>query len=179
MPLIRQHAAVGDVIVGMAGSGCQGLGRIHPKLIFWMEVDQTPTFDEYWSDPRFSAKRPVIGGPKMYEVGDRTYRHEPGQTTWSQDESMHFRMDVPNSAAHLARDTSVDRLLLGRRFTYWGGQGPVVPPHLVGLFPATRNHKCPEPGQALDDLHALIGFRTPRGLVGDPADWENPKYFRT
>lgn len=178
MPFIRQHADVGDVIVGMAGSGPQGLGRIYSRLIFWMQLDETLTFDEYWSDPRFRAKRPIIEGQKMYAVGDRTYRHESGQTTSSQEESMHFRSDVPNSAAHLIKDTSVDRLLVGRRFSYWGGNGPVVPTHLIGLFPETRNHKCPKPGQELNELHALMGLQTSQGLIGDPADWENRKYFQ-
>lgn len=177
MPLVRKHAKRGDVIVGIAGSGQRGLGRIHRRLIYWMQVEETPTFDEYWADPRFRLKRPAIGGPKMYEVGDRTYRHEADQANWSQEESMHYRKDVPRSAAHMVKDTSVDRVLVASRYTYWGGHGPEVPLHLMELFPSRRGQKCPPPGLELDELHALIDLQGPSGLKGDPADWGNKKYF--
>lgn len=179
MPQVREHASLGDIIVGIAGSGPRGLGRIHPQLIYWMLVEDALTFDQYWRDPRFARKRPQIGGPKMYAVGDRTYRHEPGDADWSYESSMHY---VPGAAqpggGHVAKDTKVDRLLVGRTFTYWGGTGPVVPPHLLDLFPNPRGQKCPPPGPALDELHELMGLHAPQGLVGEPADWVSARYFR-
>lgn len=179
MTQIRKYAAEGDIIIGMAGSDKkQGLGRIHPQLIFWMRVDQTMTFDDYWNDLRFVNKRPEIPGPKIRMVGDRTYRHESGQVGWQFDISMHF---VPGAkqrnGGHVTKDTSVDRVLVGERFTYWGDSGPPVPPHLIGLFPI-RNQKCPPDGPLLAELHQLSDVTHPRGVCGDPADWANPRYFR-
>lgn len=179
MPQIRANASVGDVIVGIAGSGTRGLGKIHPQLIYWMRVDETLKFDEYWRDLRFTRKLPRIDGPKMLAAGDRTYRHEPGQTEWSFEPSMHYVPGAPQGeGGHVVKDTKVDRLLVSRTFTYWGGSGPVVPYHLIALFPNPRGQKCPVPGPLLDELHDLMGLQDPRGLVGEPADWSNRRYFR-
>lgn len=179
MPQIRKHASPGDVIVGVAGSGANGLGRIHPQLIYWMLVDEALTFDQYWYDPRFTRKRPRISGPKMHAVGDRTYRHEPGDANWSYEPSMHYVPDAPQGVGgHVAKDTKVDRLLVGQTFTYWGGTGPVVPAHLLHLFPNPRGQKCPPPGPALDELHNLMSLHVPQWLAGEPADWNTSRYFR-
>lgn len=178
MPAIRKHAKKGDIIIGIAGSGKRGLGRIHPQLIFWMRVDEDMTFDAYWADPRFVNKRPKIPGPRMRMVGDRTYRHEPDKDGWQFDTSMHY---VPGAkqanGGHVARDTKVNRLLVGSKFTYWGGSGPAVPAHLMKLFPSRRGQKCPAEGPLLAELHDFIDLRHPKGMKGEPADWDNPRYF--
>lgn len=175
---IRKCAKLGDIVIGMAGAGQRGLGRYHPQLIFWMCVDAAMTFDQYWDDPRFARKRPQIPGPKMRMVGDRTYRHEPNDADWSFEKSMHF---VPDSAqlngGHVVTDTKVDRVLLSQHYTYWGKSGPAVPDHLLDLFPRLRFHKCPRDQALLDGLHEFIGLDQPLGVVGDPADWDNPRYF--
>ena len=178
MPKIRKHAQQDDLIVGLAGSNSRGLGRYHPRVIYWMRVEETPDFDGYWNDPRFRAKRPQADGPKMRVVGDRTYRHEEGVEGWRFDTSMHFVPGAPQpTGGHVVTDTSVDRLLLGQDYTYWGGGGPVVPGHLLGQFPSGRGYKIPPPGKALDELHDLLDVEHPKRLAGNPADWDNPRYF--
>lgn len=178
-PNVRKHAAKDDIIIGMAGSAKRGLGRIHPQLIFWMRVDEAMTFDDYWGDERFADKRPQIPGPKMRMVGDRTYRHEPGSDDWHFEVSMHH---IPGALGangeHVGIDTAVNRLLVGREFTYWGKSGPSVPADLMSLFPNPRGERCPPEGPLLTQLHQLIDLANPRGVVGDPADWDNPRYFR-
>jgi hypothetical protein len=179
MPQIRKSAELGDIIIGLAGSGKRGLGRIHPQIIYWMRVEEAPTFDEYWADLRFIHKRPQIPGPKIRMVGDRTYRHEAGDLAWRFDRSMHYMPPAKQAnGGHVAKDTKVDRLLIGKDFTYWGGIGPKIPAHLLGLFPNPRGQKCPPDGPLLAELHDLIGVQAPKGLVGDPADWETQKYFK-
>ena len=178
MPQIRQHARIDDVIIGMAGSGKRGLKRIHPQVIYWMRVSETMCFDEYWKDPRFKAKRPQIPGPKLRMVGDRTYRRGAEAGVWLFDLSMHYLPPAPQrDGGHVVRDTKVDRLLVGRDFTYWGKVGPEVPEHLLGLFPSRRGQKCPEAGPLLVELHELVDLDHPQGVVGDPTDWDNPRYF--
>jgi hypothetical protein len=179
MPQIRKHASQNDVIVGMAGSGKQGLGRYHPRVIYWMRVDETLTFDQYWQDARFVNKKPQIPGPKMRMVGDRTYRHEPGSDDWKFEISMHH---VPGATqgkgGHVHLDTKIDRILIGKSFTYWGKSGPEVPAHLMSMFPNPRGQKCPQDGPLLAELHGLIDINNPRSVVGDPADWDKRNYFR-
>jgi hypothetical protein len=178
MSEIRKHASVHDIIVGMAGSGKQGLGRYYPRLIYWMRVEEALSFDEYWHDPRFVNKKPQIPGPKIKMVGDRTYRHEPPQTDWSFETSMHYIAAAGQSEdGHVFRDTKVDRILISRCFTYWGNSGPELPAHLVSLFPNPRGQKCRHDSQRLFELHQFIGVDKPQSVVGDPADWDNPRYF--
>lgn len=137
------------------------------------------TFDEYWADPRFVNKRPQIPGPKIRMVGDRTYRHEAGRDGWQFDTSMHY---IPGAkqknGGHVAKDTKVDRILVGREFTYWGTLGPAVPAHLMELFPNPRGQKCPTEGPLLSQLHQLIDISNPKAVIGDPADWDNSRYFK-
>lgn len=178
MPSIRQSAKEGDIIIGMAGKS-GGLKNIYPRLIFWMRVAEAKSFDDYWADPRFENKRPQIPGPKKRAVGDRTYRHEAGQEGWVFDRSMHFSPGAGQvDGGHVATDTRVDRLLIGKDFTYWGAGGPVVPDHLIKLF-TNRNQMCHEGGPLLAELHEIIDLENPKGPVGDPANWNNPKYFKS
>jgi len=175
---IRESAELNDVIIGIAGSNQRGLGRYHPQLIYWMRVDLDLTFDQYWSDPRFVQKRPQIPGPKMRMVGDSTYRHEPDCIDWSFGMSMHYVAGAAQTdGGHVVRDTKADRVLLSQYYTYWGKSGPAVPAHLLPLFPR-RNQKCNHDAALLAELHDFIRLDQPLGLVGDPADWDNQKYFK-
>lgn len=176
---IREHARLNDIVIGMAGSDRRGLGRYHPQIIYWMRVDLTLSFDQYWNDPRFVRKRPQIPGPKMSMVGDRTYRHEDDSSDWSFDTSMHYVASAPQTdGGHVVRDTKVDRVLLSQHYTYWGKSGPVVPDHLLPLFPVRRGQRCSRDAALLAQLHDLIGLNRPLGLEGEPADWDNPRYFK-
>lgn len=178
-PDIRKHAKLNDLIVGVAGSGERGLGRYHPQLIYWMRVDAEMTFDQYWNDPRFTRKRPQIPGPKVRMVGDRTYRHEDGCADWSFDTSMHYIASAPQkNGGHVVSDTKVDRVLLSQNYTYWGKSGPAIPSHLLPLFPPRRGHKRNHDLALLAELHAILALGKPLGLAGDPADWDNSRYFK-
>ena len=176
MPQIRRYGKVGDIIVGMAGAG--GLKRIHPQLIYWMRVNEAIGFDEYWADPRFEAKRPDMNGPKLRKVGDRTYRRDPASGEWRFEQSMHYLPSAKQkNGGHVTRNTKVDRLLLSHEFTYWGDRGPALPVHLMELFPNPRGQKCPKDGPLLVELHNFIELDKPCGVVGEPADWSNARYF--
>lgn len=181
MTRIRKIARIGDVIVGIAGSDKRkGLGRIHPQLIYWMIVEESLTFDEYWQDPRFVNKLPKIPGPKIREVGDRTYRQDQNTRQWKFEVSMHYIAGTPQpNGGHVTKDTKVNRILLGRRFTYWGKSGPKLPKHLISLFPQGIGHKRLSPDtEYIEEFHKFLGLGNPLEFVDDPADWDNPKYFR-
>lgn len=178
MPTIRARAKIGDLIVGMAGSGVRGLGRIHPQLIYWMKVSDDCRFNEYWDDARFSGKRPNIDGAKIYKVGDNTYRRTNDNSEWEFERSMHFIPSNPqHNGGHVVKDTSVDRVLIAEEFTYWGNSGPKVPEHLKSIFPPTRNYKLNHHPDLLAEFLEYLKLDSPLGVLGDPADWDNSKYF--
>src|SRR5512147_3021801 len=79
-PKIRAGASVGDWVVGITP---KAYGH---RLAYYMRVDETLTFGQYFRDPRFAAKKPhdVSGlsppgswGPSITEItGD------PGTVRW-------------------------------------------------------------------------------------------------
>ena len=80
-PDIRKVAAVGDYVLGT--------GAVKPKLrghlTYWMKVDEVVTFDQYWKDPRFRRKKPVMHGTTYLRYGDNIY-HRDGGDTYQQEE---------------------------------------------------------------------------------------------
>ena len=76
---IRMRAVVGDWIIG---TGSDARGKWHGNNISYaMRVTEVLTFDEYWRDGRFLAKRPNPDGDLKESCGDNIYRfdYETGQ----------------------------------------------------------------------------------------------------
>ena len=78
--------------------------------------------------------------------------------------------------AHIETDTSVDRILISKNFTYWGATGPQVPDDILGMFD-NRDFRKNHSEDDKRKLHDLIDSATARGVLGTPIDWENLKYF--
>ena len=140
-PEIRKRAQVDDWIVG-TGSAEHGQ---EGKLVFAMLVDEIITFDDYWQDPRFASKRPRMGLSHKIAHGDNIY-HRDNVGAWQQEDSRHSFQDGSPNPGHIRTDTGVDRILLGRRFVYFGVDGPQVPRHLRDDF-------------GFDFVHARRGYR--------------------
>lgn len=179
MSELRKRACEGDLLVGIAGKSPQGLGRISPQLIYWMKVSDTATFDEYWDNPAFDKKRPVLGAAKIYAAGDRIYRRDRDTGEWLPEPSLHHIPDSPQpNGGHLAKDTKVDRVLVAEEFTYWGNSGPKLPDYLRHMFfSSRRSYQVNHDPQDLAELYEIIGLDKPQGRVGEPTDWDNSKYF--
>ena len=56
MDRLRATAQAGDWVFGMGGSRLKATGR----CVYGMKVTETISFDEFWADPRFAAKRPGV-----------------------------------------------------------------------------------------------------------------------
>lgn len=90
-PNIRNSAAVGDWILGI-GSAAKG-SMMKGRLIYAMQVQEILTYDRYWSDPRFSYKRPIMNGSKRQTYGDNIYHTEANTGICIQENSHH---SLPN-----------------------------------------------------------------------------------
>lgn len=168
----RRVASTGDFIAGMAGK--IGLHSHYKRLIFWMQVSQDMSFTEYWNDPHFVSKRPVVGAYKQKAVGDNTYRKDNGN--WKYETSMHYIPSRPLTHGNVHTDTKTDRVLIGKNFTYWGNKAPLLSDEHFQMFPV-RNHKwehSDKEKQSFFDQYINIGAQ---GFIGDPIDWKNPKFF--
>src|SRR5258708_7574609 len=107
-PRIRNKAAIGDWVIGVGGSRLDATG----KCVFAMQVSETTTFGEYWSDPRFLDKKPVRNGSQRMLVGDNIYHRDPGTHGWMQADSHHSLADGGVNKDNLTRDTSSEGVLV-------------------------------------------------------------------
>ena len=175
-PRIRKVASLGDWVVG-TGSGAVSRQRAG-YLVYAMKVEETLTFDQYWADERFLLKRPNLRGSKKMAFGDNIYHRMGVGYDWKQLDSHHSLPDGRANKFNLNTDTSVNRVLVSRTFTYWGGQGPQVPAQFRNydgddIVCAARNHRCNFARQMVLDFLKWLEALAHEGYVGEPLDWDH------
>jgi hypothetical protein len=168
-PVIRRTALIGDWIIG---TGSKKGGR-SLKLVFAMRVTETLTYDEYWSDARFSEKKPNLRGSKKQAFGDNIYHRaaEPTRNAWIQEDSHHSFSDGSPNPGNIANDTQTNRVLISADFAYWGGEGPMIPPEFAELY-AGRGHRTNFTKDFRDEFVAWFRSMS-TGYLGDPLDWSH------
>ena len=149
MPSTRSVAEVGDYVVGLAGKRLrERLGKGGEwRIIYAMQVTEKMTFEEYWLDQRFRAKRPDESADDEKALGDND-----------------ISLNTPGK--HV--------LISGAgRFTYWGKKAPTVPPNLGFLVPPFIPYAIGHRRKfSKDEVEAFIKWfdGQPRGRLGDPTD---------
>jgi hypothetical protein len=143
MPGVRKRAQRNSWIAGFGGIAL-GSG----KLIYLMQVERTMTFDEYFNCDELKGRLDNI-----YFMNKGKYEQ------------------VPNSRCHPTHeewehDTSVDRILIARRFVYFGSSKVGVPNHLLDFIPRARTY-CYTDGKRVDAFSDWA-FAHGSGIVGKP-----------
>ena len=174
-PRIRKGAAIGDWIVG-TGSGAAARKR-GGFLVFAMKVEEAISFDEYWKDERFLLKRPNLRGSKKMAFGDNIYHRKGEGYDWKQSNSHHTLPDGRTNTFNLTTDTSVNRILISRTFTYWGGTGPAVAAQFRNfngddIVCAARNHRSNFAPDLVEAFLKWLGPLANEGYSGEPLDWD-------
>ena len=170
-PRIRRTAAVGDWVIG---TGSKGRGR-EGSLVYVMCVSQTMTFDEYWTDPRFLRKRPNLKGSVKQAYGDNIYFKDENDL-WQQQDSHHSRTGGIPNCRNVRHDTSVDRILVGDEYVYWGGEGPKISQKFrdydgKDICKAGPGHKCDFTTNLIKEFIQWVCSRDEHGCRGKPLDW--------
>jgi hypothetical protein len=111
----------------MGGSRLKATGR----CVFAMRVTDAISFDEYWSNPAHTEKKPVRNGSSKMMVGDNIYHNDPTTGTWLQRDSHHSNQDGSANEHNVKNDTKTDRVLLSRHFFYFGRLAPFVPEDIL------------------------------------------------
>lgn len=170
-PQIRKKACVGDWVIG---TGSNKRGR-RGYLVYAMQVNQIMTLEEYWQDLIYQAKRPKLYGSWKQAYGDNIYRRD-SQGEWRQLDSHH---SLPNGALNeknVRRDTQVNRMLVGKRFAYFGGSGPQIPTEFRDFdgvdICAVRGHKCNFSCELVSRFVEWFMSLNKQGFCGKPSDWE-------
>ena len=129
-PIIRKNNTVGDYVIGLTPKD-RGRGN---KLELLMKVTEVSTFDQYWNDPRFECKKPVMNGSLKMLYGDNIYHHD-AQGNWMQEDSHHTNEDGSINQYNLRRDTkTTDRVLISDDFYYLGRNCIALPPDLLNAI---------------------------------------------
>ncbi|MBX7499920.1 hypothetical protein K3181_00510 [Qipengyuania sp. YG27] len=137
-PQLRKHAEEGDLVVGR---GSVRAGRPN-NLVYWMLIENIIQFEDYDADPAYAAKIPDMSGSTMVRFGDNIYFRDPVTGQFIQRDSFHSNEDGVQSPTDIQTDTgTTTNVLLGRQFTYFGGEGPKIPDQLRAMFPR-RNRRC-------------------------------------
>jgi hypothetical protein len=127
-PAIRRTARRGDWVVGITPRD-QG-----NRIAYAMRVDESLNFEEYWSDLRLRAKRParVVGAPIVERCGDNCYERLGGGSFRQVRGLGHWDRDNDREHEGSKRtDLGGKRVLVGRRFCYYGTDAVPFPEHLT------------------------------------------------
>ncbi len=179
-PQIRAKAAIADWI---AGTGAKGKYDLAGHLVFAAKVGEVLTYDQYWSDPRFACKRPVLNGSLKQLYGDNIY-HRRG-SRWLQEDSHHSFEDGAPNPRNIERDTSSDRVLISRTFAYFGEAAPRIPRRFQPFAKTGESLCCTTQGHRIlsEDLAlAFIRWLEERGrwgLQGTPLEFARHKKVDT
>lgn len=173
-PAIRKSAKIGDWLVG-TGSWDRKVLR-GDRLVYAMQVSEAQSVDDYWVDPRFEKKRPKRNGSKKQSCGDNIYSRPDIDSHWHQMDSFHSHPDGTPNEEHISRDTGPNRVLIGERFFYFGGEGPVIPamfrdPERYDLCKKGRSRKILKDVDWIDEFVAWLEAQGQRGFRGKPLDW--------
>ncbi len=164
-PTVRRVAQVGDYIVGTASTTKFPPGQV----VYVMRVSEILSFDQFWNDPRFELKRPILNATRKRQYGDNIYCTN-SQGEFIQMDSHHSLAAGATNTFNLNKDTSVDRVLVSDCYTYWGGSGPVLPAELHYTL-ARRGHRSKFTD---DEVAAFVRWAEPllgQGFCGRPFSW--------
>lgn len=167
-PSIRSASVEGDYVLGLGAKKRHLRGRI----TYVMRVGKIITFDEYWADPRFEAKKPAMNGSRMLRYGDNIYHRNPKTGQWIQEDSFHSNPSGVLAQDNLDTDTGrTDSVLLADWFIYWGGDGPMIPPELFSKMAKTQGHKNIKDKACIEEIVAWAKTVGPASGIGEPAEW--------
>lgn len=152
-PRIRASASIGDWVVG---TGAKTKYKLTGYLIYAMKVAEVLDYDSYWTDPRFVCKRPVLNGSLKVMYGDNIY-HRSGRR-WVQEDSHHSLESGSPNPRNIARDTSVDRILIATKFVYCGCTAPAIPKGFRPFRATGEDICCPGQGHRVMSEQLAVAF---------------------
>jgi hypothetical protein len=165
-PKIRRGAGPGDWIIG-TGSKKMGL---KDHLIHIMEITDKIPFEEYWSDEKFSLKKPVYNGSLIRLHGDNIY-YPNGDGTFGQLRSLHSCEDGSVHSGHMDKDTKGKYVLLSSNFWYFGDKNFPVPSEYLDAVSNVRDTKLIEDQELASKFIKWITNTYEPGMHGFPINW--------
>jgi hypothetical protein len=163
---------IGDWIIG---AGSVALNNLY-TIIFAMQVEEKVLLKNYWSDPRFQDKKPIINGSLVQMYGDNFYHFDIHNNKWIQENSAHSKIKGRTNSDHLKRDVSGENALISKKFYYFGEKSIQIPDFFYTEMSKEklrklRNIKLLEENIG-DNLITWMNQNYEVGIHGDPVNWK-------
>lgn len=168
-PHIRKKAEVGDWIIG---TGSKEM-HMHNRLIYLMQVTEKLKMEDYWHDPRYQFKKPILNGSLVTIHGDNVYSKD-NTGAWVQAACQHSHANLSSNIEHLENDTSGEYVLISNFFYYFGNQNVKVPNEYLGICSTLRDYSSPKVLDAdlCGRFVAWIAKKYSVGIYGSPIHWQ-------
>lgn len=154
------------------GTGSAKLKRLH-QLVYVMQVDEIISFNDYWRDPRFQYKKPVVNGSLVQMYGDNFYHQDKGTKKWVQSDSAHSLQGGKPNKDHIKVDTGGKNVLISKTFYYFGDHSVPIPKKYLEVCSEGRSMKGPGiPLNVADQFIQWVKDGFEPGIHGDPINWK-------
>lgn len=167
----NSNLKIDDWVIGL---GSVSMGNLD-HIIYAMQVDEILTFDQYWEDPRFECKKPVLNGSLVQMYGDNVYHTDPKTNEVIQEKCAHSKEDNTVNEKHRDRDVRGKNVLLGRKFYYFGDQCPEIPDKFSYIKVSHRGIKFWDMYGQDKKILAFVEWLDStygQGIHGDPCNWK-------
>lgn len=161
----NKNLMIGDWIIGTASKKLEKINH----LIYAMQLEEKLTFDQYWNDPRFQHKKPIINGSLVQMYGDNFYHRDIHTNEWIQERSAHSTVDIKK---HIKKDTSADCILLSKNFYYLGNNAVLIPDDCINICKKGPGMKYKDLEDEGDLLVKWLQSNFKKGINGDPINWK-------
>lgn len=146
--------------------GTEPIGRGN-KLVYAMEVCEVLPFDEYFKDPRFQKKKPVINGTWRQRCGDNIYfRDKTG--TWQQYPSLYHR-----ARRKIEQDLKHPRVFIAKHFYYFGDNAKPIPSRYDSMIRKRQGVKGNHDPDLVNDFLRWLQTTLGPGVHGEPYESSN------
>lgn len=144
------------------------------KLVYAMQISDVLTMQDYFSDPRFQAKKPNPAGTLEEQCGDNIYFKEQGR--WRRLPSrFHNNCEIFNKDLRKKKDSDVllgGPVFIARRYYYFGDNRVAIPSRLSRVIKDRQGLSNTFSPLADDFVTWLEANYTP-GIHGQPRDQED------
>ena len=171
-PGIRNHAKVGDWVIGIAGASLSCVG----KIIFLMKVNKIISLQEYWACEEFNFKKPGFNSALKYCYGDNIY-HLDKNGQWVQENSHHSLSNGVVNPLNRDRDTKADRVLISENFWYFGSDAKELPKKFNYIRKKRQGYKKIISTECQEFISWAYETFGPQGQHGLPVNWGSKNLF--
>lgn len=134
------------------------------KIVYAMRVSETLSFEEYDTDVRFEAKKPIMKAPWKQRCGDNLYyRDENG--VWQQRPNPYHDTDEFRK-----KDLRHPTVFISQHFFYFGENAVDIPQNCLDLLWRRQGCKCSHDPRMVESFIAWLESTYATGIHGEPRD---------